>query len=241
MKGRLEFTHDDRRRIYDCVKRRGETNREEVRTQLGIDPRGFRHHVAILRGDGHIETDGEKLRVSIDDGVRDEFGSDRLEFDIRLAGREDRSGILGAIRRVTDEADCVVAESVTAEIVFRDALLWTNELELRVFFVATVQGEVVGWAHIDASNVDKRDHVAELTVGVLEEYRDHGIGSRLLSCSLEWAADNGYEKVYSSVPSSNEDARSFLEQRGWRVEAVREDHYKLADEYLDEVMMAYEL
>ncbi|MFB6269862.1 MAG: N-acetyltransferase family protein, partial [Halobacterium sp.] len=47
----------------------------------------------------------------------------------------------------------------------------------------------------------------------------------------------GYEKIYNSVPASNEDAIAFLEEHGWAVEARRSDHYKLGDEYVDEVML----
>jgi len=47
--------------------------------------------------------------------------------------------------------------------------------------------------------------------------------------------------MYNSVPSSNEEAVEFLKTNGWEIEAVREDHYKLDDDYVDEVMMAVRL
>jgi len=43
------------------------------------------------------------------------------------------------------------------------------------------------------------------------------------------------------VPSTNEEAISFLEMHDWETEAVREDHYKLNGHYVDEVMMAVDL
>jgi len=64
------------------------------------------------------------------------------------------------------------------------------------------------------------------------------MGSHLLERGLEWARDNGYEKVYGSVPSTSETAIEFLRERDWETEAVREKHYKLGGEYVDEVMMA---
>jgi ribosomal protein S18 acetylase RimI-like enzyme len=78
-------------------------------------------------------------------------------------------------------------------------------------------------------------------VGVLDDYQGHSIGSHLLERGLEWAASNDYEKVYQSAPSTNEYAIEFLKDHGWETEAVREDHYKIDDEYVDEVMMAVEL
>ncbi|WP_440771221.1 N-acetyltransferase family protein [Natronorubrum sp. DTA28] len=234
----LEFGHDDRKRIYEHVERHGAVDPDDVQGTLGIDPSGFRHHVAILKRDGQLEEADGKLRVTIDAGAEEEYVSEDLEFHIRPARQEDLTGIVGAIRQVAEEKTYIEAESVADEIDHQDALLRHNEIESRMFFVATVEDEVVGWVHLHAPELEKLSHTAELTVGVLEEYRGHGIGSHLLSRGLEWAGANGYERVYQSVPSSNEDAIAFLEGHDWETEAVREDHYKLNGHYVDEVMMA---
>ncbi len=99
-------------------------------------------------------------------------------------------------------------------------------------------GEVVGWVHLDAPEVAKLEHTAELTVGVRENHRGRGIGGRLLERGLAWADERGYRKVYQSVPATNEAAVDFLADHGWAVEAVREDHYLLDGEFVDEVMLA---
>ncbi|QCC60516.1 GNAT family N-acetyltransferase [Natrinema thermotolerans] len=237
----LEFGHEDRKRIYEYVERHGAVDPDDTRERLGIDPSGFRHHVAILKRDGRLEKGDGKLRVTIDAGAEEEYVSADLEFHIRPARQEDLTGIVGAIRQVAEERTYIEAESVADEIDHEEALLRHNELESRMFFVATVEDDVVGWVHLYAPEIDKLSHTAELTVGVLEEYRGHGIGSHLLSRGLEWAGSNGYEKLYQSVPSTNEGAIAFLEGHGWETEAVREDHYKLNGHYVDEVMMAAEL
>ena len=237
----LEFGHEDRKKLYEYVERHGAVDTDEARDALTIDPGGFKHHVAILKRDGRLEEKDGKLRVTIDAGAEEEYVSEDLEFHIRPARQEDLTGIVGAIRQVAQEKTHIVAESVADEIDHQEALLRHNELESRMFFVATVEDEVVGWVHLHAPELEKLSHTAELTVGVLEGYRGHGIGSHLLSRGLEWAGSNGYEKVYQSVPSTNEEAIAFLEEHDWETEAVREDHYKLNGEYVDEVMMAIEL
>lgn len=239
--GELQFGHDDRRRIYEHVERNGVADPDDVRERFKIDPGGFRHHVAILRRDGLIEEVDGKLRVAVDAGEEEEFQTGPVEFTIRPARQEDLTGIVGAIRQVAEERTYIVAESVADEIDHDTALLRHNELESRMFFVATVANEVVGWVHLHAPELEKLSHTAELTVGVVEGYRGNGIGSHLLERALEWAAVNGYEKVYQSAPSTNQDAIDFLEDHGWEIEAVREDHYKINGEYVDEVMMAVDL
>jgi len=227
---------------------------EAVREELRVDPGGFRHHVAILKRDGYLESEDGTLRPSFEEGAAEEYDVDDIEFTIRPARQADLSGIVGAIRQVTEEMTYVVAETVADELDHEDVLLRHNELESRMFFVATVEDEeqsgaepsdgtdvrdeVVGWAHLHAPELEKLNQTAELTVGVLEGYRERGIGSQLLERALAWADEQGYEKLYQSVPSTNERAIEFFEERGWQVEAVRENHYKLGDEYIDEVMMA---
>ncbi|RQG98164.1 GNAT family N-acetyltransferase [Natrarchaeobius oligotrophus] len=237
----LEFGHEDRKRIYEYVERQGTVDPEDVRERLGIDSGGFRHHVAILKRDGRLEEERGTLRVTIDAGAEEEYVSEDLEFHIRPARQEDLTGIVGAIRQVATEKTYIEAESVADEIDHEETLLRHNELESRMFFVATVDDEVVGWVHLYAPELEKLSHTAELTVGVLEEYRGHGIGSHLLARGLQWAGANEYEKVYQSVPSTNEEAIAFLEEHDWEIEAVREDHYKLEGRDVDEVMMAVEL
>lgn len=103
---------------------------------------------------------------------------------------------------------------------------------------AKADDEVIGWVHLDAPELEKLRHTAELTVGVRSDYRERGIGSRLLDRGLEWAGEQGYHKVYQSIPATNDAAVAFLEEHGWTVEATREDHYLVDGDYVDEVMLA---
>ena len=236
-----EFDHRDRKDLYEYVERHGTADPVAARNALGMDERAFGHHLAILRRDGVLEKDDEKLRIAYDDVVEEEFEDEDLSFTIRQARQEDLSGLVGAIREAIGGKSYVDAETVADVVDNEGVLLRHNELESRIFFVATVNDEVVGWVHLKHPELDKLHHTAELTLGVLEEHRGHGIGSHLLERGLEWAASNGYEKIYNSVPSSNEEGIDFLESQGWEVEAVREGHYKLEGEYLDEVMLAKDL
>jgi ribosomal protein S18 acetylase RimI-like enzyme len=238
----IELDHEDRQEIYDYVESHGAVPKSELVVGTPDERRAVAHHVAILKRDGYLqETEDGELRIALEGGEKEEFSTGEIEFAIRPARQKDLSGIVGAIRQVTEEMTYIVAESVADELDHENVLLRHNELESRMFFVATVDDEVVGWAHVYAPELEKLGHTAELTVGVLEGYRGRDIGSHLLERALEWAASNGYEKVYQSVPSTNERAIEFFEGRGWGVEAVRENHYKLGEEYIDEVMMALEL
>jgi ribosomal protein S18 acetylase RimI-like enzyme len=239
--GRIEFDHDDREDIYEYVESNGATTPERIRAALNIGERAFGHHAAILKRDGILEERAGSLRIAFDTGAEEEFEADDVEFTIRQAREEDLTGLVGAIRQAIGGGEYVEAETVADVVDSEGVLLRHNELESRIFFVATVDGEVVGWVHLKHPEAEKLSHTAELTVGVLAAYRGHGIGSHLLERGLAWARSQGFERIYNSVPATNETAIAFLTNRGWAEEARREDHYKMNGEYVDEVMMATEL
>lgn len=234
----LEFTHRDRKDVYEYVERYGSVGYEKARTGLDMEPTAFGHHVAILKRDGIIDHHDDTLTISFESGAEEVFSEDGVEFVIRQAREDDLTGLVGAIRAAITDETYIIAENIADIVDHENVLLRHNDLESRVFFVATVNSDVVGWVHLTSPEIEKLSHTAELTVGVLEEYRGHGIGSHLLQRGLEWANGNDYEKVYNSIPSTNEDAITFLDHHGWETEAVRERHYKIDDEYVDEVMMA---
>jgi len=234
----LEFDHDDRRDIYDYVERHGSVRPGKARRALEMEPRAFGHHVAIMKRDGVLLEEEGELRIAYDEEAEAEFDSDGFQVTIRRAREEDLTGLVGVIRQAIGDGTYVDAETVADIVDHEEVLLRHNELQSRVFFVATIDSEVVGWVNLNTHETEKLDHTAELTVGVLEQYRGHGIGSELLQRGLEWADENGYEKIYNSVPDTNESAIQFLKDHGWEVEAVRDDHYKMEGEYMDEVMLA---
>lgn len=234
----LQFDHADRRDIYEYVESNGAVRAENVRKALQMEPRPFGHHVAILRRDGMLERVDGDLRVAYEDTGEQSFETDEVEFTIRQARQEDLTGLVGAIRAAIGSGEYVDAETVADVIDSEGVLMRHNNVESRIFFVACVNNDVVGWVHLKHPETAKLSHTAELTVGVLVQYRGQGIGAQLLQRGTEWAADKGFEKLYNSVPSTNEGAIDFLEARGWETEAVRANHYRLGDDYADEVMLA---
>jgi ribosomal protein S18 acetylase RimI-like enzyme len=199
----------------------------------------FREALESLESRGYLEDDGGTLQVALEVGAVETYAAGDLEYTVRPARQTDFEGLVDTIRDVTAEDTYVVAETIAEQLLYEDAVNRHNTAESRVFFVATVDGEVVGWSHLDLPQLETLRSTAQLTVGVRSDYRDNGLGSRLVERALGWAEANGYRKVYNSVPMTNDEALAFLENRGWETEGVRKDHYTIGDRHVDEVMLAY--
>ncbi|SHH34162.1 N-acetylglutamate synthase, GNAT family [Halobaculum gomorrense] len=192
----------------------------------------------MLVRDGYLTWEEDRLSVAYEEADASDHRANGFQYTVRMAAQRDLGGLVGAIREVAGEGVYIEAETVADIIEHDQVVLRHNELQSRLFFVATVEEEVIGWVHLDLPEAEKLSHTAVLTVGLLPEYRGKGIGSTLLERGESWAADNGFEKLYNSVPATNGDAAEFLVAHGWEQEAVREDHYKIDGEYVDELLMA---
>jgi len=205
------------------------------------------------------ERDGT-LYVSPDAGT-ERHEADAVEYVVRPADERDRDVVADLIRRLADEGAIVVderaADAVEARSTSRrtpsddavereSALIRLNDRESRMFFVAEISGGadgdgIVGWVQIHGFELPARDHTAELTVGVAPEYREQGIGGRLLERGMAWAEEEGCLKVYQSIPATNEEALDLLDTHGWEREATRTDHYRIDGELVDEIQLAIRL
>ncbi|MGQ3413243.1 GNAT family N-acetyltransferase [Natrinema sp. LN54] len=238
---RPTFASDASRRIYEYVERHGTVERHKVLDILSLPAEEFRTRLEELKSDGYLEDDGGTLRIALEFGAVEKHELDEFTVTVRPARQADFDGLVDTIRDVTAEETYVVAETIAEQLLYEDAVTRHNAVQSRTFFVATVDGEVVGWTHLECEQTDPVREVARQTVGVREAYRGYGIGSTLLQRGLEWAEANGYRKLYNSVPVVNDTALEFLTVHGWDTEAIRRDHYTIDGEYVDEVMMAREL
>lgn len=235
---RLEFDSDDSRSLYEYIEGNGLVGREELESEFAMETDRLEEELETLVTEGHLEEYDGGFQIKIDHGDETTYETDGMEVTIRPARQDDLKGIVRVMREVAEEDAYLTAETVVDLLDQEEVVFRYNDVESRVFFVPTVDDEVVGWMHLYSPNFEKLRHTAELTMGILEEYRGHGIGSRLMEHGLEWAESNGYEKVYQSLPATNQDGVRFLEQHRWVTEAIRRAHFKIDDEYVAEQQMA---
>ncbi|MFB6220869.1 MAG: N-acetyltransferase family protein [Halolamina sp.] len=235
---RLTFDDSDREDLYNYVERHGRVREGDARRALNLDPTAFGHHLTVLRRDGYIRKVGDELQIAHTTDESEVHSVDGDTVTIRAADEGDREALEAAVDTVASEGTYIEAETVAAALDYDGAVIRHNDVMSRLFFVAEIADDVVGWVHLDLPEAEKLSHTAQLTVGLVPDYRGNGIGRLLLERGMRWAREHGYEKLYNSVPATNERAISFLEDNGWETEAVRADHYHIAGEYVDEVMMA---
>lgn len=236
---RPTFEEDAAKHIYEYVERHGSATRQTLRDVVSLTPREFRAQLDALKEKGYLEETGGDIQLALDVGSSEEYESEGMSFTIRQGQPDDFESLVKTIRNVTEDESYVVAESVAEKLLYEETVTRHNPVESRVFFVAAVEEDIVGWTHLDMPQLDQLKDSARQTVGVRDNYRGYGIGSELLQRGIDWAEANGFRKVYNNIPATNESAIEFLKQHGWDTEAIRQNHYTIDGEPVDEVMMDY--
>ena len=110
-----------------------------------------------------------------------------------------------------------------------------------VFVAEAEDGTIVGRLSVGRDQHPASKHVADLGLMVAKSHRRQGIGRALLEAAEGWARDAGVRKIELHVFPWNEAAIALYEQVGYLREGYRKGHYRQGDEYVDAILMAYEL
>jgi RimJ/RimL family protein N-acetyltransferase len=108
-------------------------------------------------------------------------------------------------------------------------------------FVAEDEGRIVGRLSIARDQHPASRHVADLGLMVAMSHRRRGIGTKLLEAALDWARHSEVRKLELHVFPHNEAAIKLYENFGFVQEGYRRGHYRRGNEYVDAILMAYEL
>ena len=110
-----------------------------------------------------------------------------------------------------------------------------------VFVAEAEDGTVVGRLSIARDQHPASRHVADLGLMVAQSHRRRGVGRALLAAAADWARDQDVQKLELHVFPHNEGAIALYEQFGFVREGYRKRHYRRGDEFVDAILMAYEV
>jgi len=102
----------------------------------------------------------------------------------------------------------------------------------------TDEDEVVGWCEIVRNRMEGFRHASRMGMGVVPGYRGAGLGTRLLTETLDAARALDLERVELEVFASNVPAIALYRKLGFVVEGTKRRARKLDGEYDDDLIMA---
>jgi len=157
-------------------------------------------------------------------------------FKIRRAKAEDATDVATIYNQGIDERLATFnTEHVTAEEI-SEKIAKGEDKHPVIVATLTDSNRVVGWASISPYSTRAcYTGIGEVSIYVLKEYREQGIGKALLQSLIDMATQQGYWKLMGRIFVFNQASRTLCKKLGFREVGVHEKHGKLDGIWLDVV------
>ena len=110
-----------------------------------------------------------------------------------------------------------------------------------VFVAERDDGTLVGRLSVGRDPHPASTHVADVGLMVAFDARRRGVGTALLQAAVDWARETGVHKLELHVFPWNEAAIALYDAFGFEREGFRKQHYRRGGEFVDAILMAYEV
>lgn len=160
---------------------------------------------------------------------------------IREITLDDAENLIDLIKQVESESKYMLMEAgerQTTPEQQRNQLERLLQQHHSTIFVAEEEGKLVGYLMSIGGSVNRTKHTAYLVIGILEEYRGKGIGTRLFKRLDQWAARCHMTRLELTVVTENEPGIALYKKSGFEIEGIKRNSLKIDGEYYNEYFMA---
>ena len=114
-----------------------------------------------------------------------------------------------------------------------------NDSDNSTIFVAeNKNNEVVGYLFAIGGNAKRNKHSAYIVVGISENYRGQGVGTKLFKGLEQWATQHGIHRLELTVVTRNQAGLSLYKKMGFEVEGTKRHSLFINNEFVDEYYMS---
>ena len=165
------------------------------------------------------------------------------DFRIREAEPKDAAALVSLARAVGREPERWLLSSTDwrAPAAERRYLRAVHRSAHGAVFVAEAPEGLVARLSVARDPHPASHHVADLGLMVAQSHRRRGIGTALLDAAVDWGRHAGVRKLELHVFPWNDAALALYEAFGFQREGYRKRHYRRGGQFVDAILMAYEL
>jgi len=166
-----------------------------------------------------------------------------MNIIIREAQPEDAAPLIAFVQRLVEEP-AVNLVTTPGEFNFtveeeRRYLADHAASDNSIFLIAEADGRIIGTLNCSGGTRQALRHTTILGMSVAREWRNQGVGSRLMQRAIEWAKSAGVvSRIELSVFVRNETAIHLYQKFGFVTEGRRRRAIYRDGEYLDDLIMA---
>jgi RimJ/RimL family protein N-acetyltransferase len=165
-----------------------------------------------------------------------------MEIIIREAKPSDSEQLIAYVQRLSQEPESNIELSpgeFTLTVADEEKILKDYALsENSVYFVAEIEGKIIGVLSCTGKNRQAVRHATTLSMSVDKMWRGKGIGHQLIAQAIEWARSKAIlSRIELFVFKRNERAIRLYQKFGFEIEGQKRKAIFRDDEYLDDLIM----
>jgi RimJ/RimL family protein N-acetyltransferase len=170
------------------------------------------------------------------------MGIGRFQMLIREIQPVDAENFLCLIKQVESEAKFMLMEAgerkTTPKQQHKKLEHIKQQSNSTIFVAEQEKGKLVGYLIAIGGSVKRTKHSAYLVIGILEEYRGLGIGTRLFQRLEEWAINSNISRLELTVITQNEAGITLYKKSGFEIEGIKRKSLMIDDEFYNEYFMS---
>jgi RimJ/RimL family protein N-acetyltransferase len=154
----------------------------------------------------------------------------------------DAENFISLIKQVESEAKFMLMEAgerkTTPEQQHKQLEHIKQQSNSTIFVAEQENGKLVGYLIAIGGSVMRTKHSAYLVIGILEEYRGRGIGTKLFQRLEEWAINANISRLELTVVTENEAGITLYKKSGFEIEGIKRKSLMINDEFYNEYFMS---
>lgn len=105
-------------------------------------------------------------------------------------------------------------------------------------FVAEENNKLIGYLFAIGGQANRTKYSAYIVIGILNQYRGQGIGTKLFMELEEWALNQKIHRLELTVITKNEVGVVLYKKMGFEIEGIKRDSLYIDGEFVDEYYMS---
>ncbi|MEC1049099.1 GNAT family N-acetyltransferase, partial [Bacillus safensis] len=146
-----------------------------------------------------------------------------LTYHIRSASAADAKQLSALRLKIdgeTEYLDREPGEAFLDEKAFEALIQEDTKQSRHLFLVAAIEGKIVGFSRCEGHLLKRSAHKVTFGVAIQKDAWGYHIGKELLAASIDWADQQGIQKMSLQVLETNKKAIRLYENHGFLIEGV---------------------
>lgn len=160
---------------------------------------------------------------------------------IRQAEIDDAEKLLNCIKTYVPQSDYIPKLEQEIKLTIEQEKEWINYFltnENSLLLIAEFDNEIIGNIDLTGNRRKIMEHTAVIGMGMLEEWRNSGLGTALLKLAIEWAKENPIlELLWLQVYTDNESGLGLYRKMGFEENGIMKNFFKQNEKYFDNLTM----